>query len=40
MMNFAMTRQLISIFAFSCAMNGIGAAIVSLTILAWNIVRA
>lgn len=40
MMNFAMTRQVIGTFALSCAMNGIGAAIVSLTIVAWNIVRA
>jgi hypothetical protein len=40
MMNFAMTRQVIAAFAFSCAMNGIGTAIVSLTIVAWNMVRA
>lgn len=40
MMNFAMTRQIIGTFAFGCAMNGIGATIVSLTIVAWNIVRA
>ena len=40
MLNFAMTRQLIGTFALSCAVNGIGTAMVSLTILAGNEARA
>jgi len=40
MLNFCMTRQLIGTFAVSCAMNGIGVAIVTLTIVLWNASRA
>jgi hypothetical protein len=40
MLNFAMARQLIGTLALSCAMNGVGAAVVTLTILAWNAMRA
>jgi hypothetical protein len=40
MLNIAMARQLIGTFALSCAMNGVGAAVVTLTILAWNAMRA
>ena len=36
MRNLSMAAQMMGTFAFSCAMNGIGVAIVTLAILAWN----
>ena len=40
MLNFSMARQLIGTFTLSCAMNGIGVAMISLTIVLWNSSRA
>ena len=40
MLNFSMARQLIGTFALSCAMNGIGVATITLTIVMWNANRA
>jgi hypothetical protein len=39
MLNFSMARQVMGMFAVNCAMNGIGVAIVTLAILAWNTSR-
>ena len=36
MRNHSKAGQIIGTFAFSCAMNGIGVAVVTLAILAWN----
>jgi hypothetical protein len=36
MRNFSMAGQMMGTFAFSCATNGIGVAIVTLAVLVWN----
>jgi hypothetical protein len=40
MRNFSMARQVVGAFALSCAMNGIGVAVISLGVLVWNASRA
>lgn len=40
MLDFSITRQAVGAFALSCAMNGVGVAIITLCVLAWNASRA
>ena len=40
MLNFSLVQQWIGTFALSCAMNGIGVATITLTIVLWNASRA
>jgi|HubBroStandDraft_4_1064222.scaffolds.fasta_scaffold3634310_1 hypothetical protein len=40
MLNFFLARQLIGTFALNCAMNGIGVATITLTVVLWNASRA
>jgi hypothetical protein len=40
MRNFSTARQVLGAFALSCAMNGVGVAMVTLGVLVWNNSRA